>query len=65
MAKRYKKEGYKCDKCNENYEIQDADPAQITVVIPGELSQVYELCPTCTALFIQKRNEHDNFSMKY
>jgi len=65
MAKRYKKEGYKCDNCGNDFEVEDKQPSQITVVIPGELSQVYELCPTCTASFIQKRKEKNSFSMKY
>jgi len=65
MAKRYRRDAYKCDKCNVNFEVDDSPSSQITVIIPGELGTIYDLCPECSALFVQKRNDHENFSMKY
>jgi DNA-directed RNA polymerase subunit RPC12/RpoP len=65
MAKRFQKNGYKCDKCNTNFEKDDSVSSQVTVQIQGELTGIYDLCPTCSTLFMEKHNAGEAFSMKY
>lgn len=65
MPKRYSKNGYECDKCKNNFETIDSPCSLIYVVIPGALSAEYQLCPTCSTLFMEKHNAKENFTMKY
>lgn len=65
MAKQYEKKGYKCDKCKEIFETIDSPCSLIYVVVPGMLSAEYQLCPTCSVLFMDKHKANENFTMKY